>query len=1329
MANIVSFDKLERLYPITYDHSRKVFIVHTKGIECDEGMIEFHRSPEGFPFVDLRDGDGENAVMMVNTVRGNIEGFTRSDVLAAERAYRAANRMGAPSDRSFRAMVRNISNCPITSRDVSNAVQIFGPNLAGIRGKTVREKPQRVNTDRIEIPRDFHVLHCNVTLEADVFYVNEIPFLLSVSQKLKFLTVENIPNRSSNTLTVSLNRIVSLYKRAGYSVKIILLDMEFESLADHLDVPINVAAAREHVPLVEREIRSSKDKGRALLNTLPFHKFPRRIIIELVYFIILWRNASPSKSGVSNEYSPREILSGQKVDYGRDCLLDFGAYVEVHDEPSPLNGMKSRTRPCIALGPTANLQGTYKFLCLTTGKKLKKRKWTELPMPDSIIQQVDQMATKEKRGGSWSVTNRNKEEVGFHDDDEDQIGENMDTAATATIDPEIAADIPGVHLENGEHVVPAMDRRAAAAAVLRHGGISPHAPMGHGHPATLSPISDDEHSASEYADDDDSTYLTPNDDEESEDDDEDPEDDVTSESEDDEMPADDEGFEPTIDGDEDSGSADESETEYQQDAEPDAEDDTSTHDMQDQTAGVRRSSRRPPTIDRFDKDSTYMSQTSMSTSKRNLPPKNVGLLSFDDVEGTALMQMSKIEGSIHEPDTSDSFSQVVHMCLLQLSLKQGLKTFGEAGENAAMKEVRQLHDFKTFRPIHAKALSYQQRVDALSSLIFLKEKSNGDIKGRACADGRKQRDKMTKDESTSPTVRIESVFLTSVIEAKENRDVAAVDIRGAFLHTPQDPNDDTVHMVLKGELCELMVKAAPELYTEYVTVGKNGKRMLYVEMQKALYGMLKSALLFYLKLLGDLTKAGFELNPYDPCVANKMVGGKQLTVAWHVDDLKISHENPAVVDRFIEYIDGIYPGLTIQRGKELEYLGMTLDYSVKGEITFSQVPYICEMLEEFPEELGTAAITPATENLFRVDEDVSAPTLSEERSAIFHQYVAQLLFISNRSRRDIQTAVAFLTTRVKGPNDHDWTKLRRVMKYLKGTRFLKLTLSAEDLRVLKWYVDSSFAIHPDCRGHTGGMLSLGKGAVTSGSRKQKLNGRSSTEAEIIGVDDFMGPLLWTLYFMRAQGYDATSNILMQDNQSTMKLLVNGQKSSSKRTKHINVRFYFAKDVIDRGDMTVEYCPTKEMWADVLTKPLQGELFRIMRSNLQGCAVKYIDEPNKRDEQIVQKIEQKFAGVAAQKLVSVMSTGTNNKDKQVKFTGVNQTDQTTKIKSILRKESFPQARRSVLEHVHSGKRSEKCPTNSPTNTKKECRTTYLEILKGRGTGRISKAEDGRIQTKT
>ena len=175
-------------------------------------------------------------------------------------------------------------------------------------------------------------------------------------------------------------------------IELLLFEVEFECLEEFLDVPINVAAAREHVPGIEREIRTIKERGRALLNTSPFNKFPRLIIVELGYYIVLLLNASPAKSSISNEYSPREIISGQKPDYKRDCKVDFFSYCEVHNEPSPTNSMKPRTRPCIALGPNANLQGSYKFLDLDTGKNLKKRSWTELPMPDSVIVQVEAMA-------------------------------------------------------------------------------------------------------------------------------------------------------------------------------------------------------------------------------------------------------------------------------------------------------------------------------------------------------------------------------------------------------------------------------------------------------------------------------------------------------------------------------------------------------------------------------------------------------------------------------------------------------------------------------------------------------------------------------------------------------------------------------------------------------------------------------------------------------------------------------------------------------------------------------------------------------------------------
>ena len=209
--------------------------------------------------------------------------------------------------------------------------------------------------------------------------------------------------------------------------------------------------------------------------------------------------------------------------------------------------------------------------------------------------------------------------------------------------------------------------------------------------------------------------------------------------------------------------------------------------------------------------------------------------------------------------------------VLRQSLKQGLKEWGDRGKKAANDEMQQLHDMKTFTPVHAHELTKEQKRRALSSLIFLKEKSCGKIKGRSCADGRPQRETMTKEETTSPTVMNENVFITATIDAHEGRDVATVDVPGAFLHTDVDPNDETVHMVLRGVLAELMVKVDPKLYTKYVIHDKKGRMVLYVTMQKALYGMLKSALLFYKKLVGDLERADFKLNPYDPCVANKMV--------------------------------------------------------------------------------------------------------------------------------------------------------------------------------------------------------------------------------------------------------------------------------------------------------------------------------------------------------------------------------------------------------------------------------------------------------------------------
>ena len=193
------------------------------------------------------------------------------------------------------------------------------------------------------------------------------------------------------------------------------------------------------------------------------------------------------------------------------------------------------------------------------------------------------------------------------------------------------------------------------------------------------------------------------------------------------------------------------------------------------------------------------------------------------------------------------------------------------------------------------------------------------------------------------------------------------------------------------------------------------------------------------------------------------------------------------------------------------------------------------------------------------------------------------------------------------PDEDDWGKLKQVLKYLKGTLYMKLTLEADNLSILKWWIDASHNVHMDCRGHTGTVFSLGKGAALSSSNKQKLNTKSSTESELVGAHDGLGLVLWCRHFIEAQGYTVDQNILYQDNKSTMLMERNGRASSTKRTKHIHARYFFIKDKIDSGEIEVLYCPTKEMRADVNTKPLQGSPFRTMRGHLMNVPVDYDDD--------------------------------------------------------------------------------------------------------------------------
>jgi hypothetical protein len=154
------------------------------------------------------------------------------------------------------------------------------------------------------------------------------------------------------------------------------------------------------------------------------------------------------------------------------------------------------------------------------------------------------------------------------------------------------------------------------------------------------------------------------------------------------------------------------------------------------------------------------------------------------------------------------------------------------------------------------------------------------------------------------------------------------------------------------------------------------------------------------------------------------------------------------------------------------------------------------------------------------------------------------------------------------------------------------------MQVFKWMVDASFAFHPS---HTGCAASAGKVSFLSVSSEPKIDTKSSTEAELVGVDDILGRILWTKLFMADQGYE-TTHAVGKDDQSVMMLEENGQRSSSKRTRHLNIRYFFTTACIPKRQVNTTSVPTKDIIGDFFTKPLQGYLFRKLRAHVMKLPV-------------------------------------------------------------------------------------------------------------------------------
>ena len=348
------------------------------------------------------------------------------------------------------------------------------------------------------------------------------------------------------------------------------------------------------------------------------------------------------------------------------------------------------------------------------------------------------------------------------------------------------------------------------------------------------------------------------------------------------------------------------------------------------------------------------------------------------------------------------------------------------------------------------------------------------------------------------------------------------------------------------------------------------------------------------------------------CTFTKMINVKQITVRFHVDDLKVSHKDQAVLEDFLTNMRGEFgqeDELTENKGFVHEYLVIKIAYSILLKVVFTMFDYLEDVIVEADKDLKKSRLY-YLGNGSLMEVDYNSPNLPTKDAKLFHRHNARLLFVSKRARPYIQVCVAFLCTRVKAPIEQDYKKLIKVINYLKETMYLLLVVGADNSGKITWNIDASFAVHLECKSRTGACLTLRYSSILSISMKEKINTKKSTEAEHVGVDDAMTFVMWMEHFFESQVQSVNTNsplkplgldvTIEQDKISAIQLERNGWRLNSKRTKHMNVQYFYINNRLKAGDISrVIYKPTGDMKSNYLTKALQGKAFHTYRTTLMG----------------------------------------------------------------------------------------------------------------------------------
>jgi hypothetical protein len=369
IANILSLADVRKARRVTMDSADdNAFHVHKPD---GSGYTRFQEHPSGLylhdstkPVTPYTQQDGSNVVgySYLQTVAENKKQFTKRQIESADKSRQLYRMLGRPGPDRYMDIVRNnfIIKCPVTIDDVTRAQRIYGKDVAFLKGKTMASPAKDYVPEQppISLPQDILDNHSKVTLCCDIFFVLGLPFSISTSRSIHFVSCRPIANRSKGAIRACIAADLKTYEERGFTVTNIHADGEynqFKNLFPH--VHFTICSAEDHVPEVERAIRTIKETIRATIHGMPYHRLPRAMVKELVSMATRVTNMLPHNDGISDTLSPATIITGLPKPDFNTMTLEFGSYVQVYDGTS--NNTKSRTLGAIATNPTGNSSGDH----------------------------------------------------------------------------------------------------------------------------------------------------------------------------------------------------------------------------------------------------------------------------------------------------------------------------------------------------------------------------------------------------------------------------------------------------------------------------------------------------------------------------------------------------------------------------------------------------------------------------------------------------------------------------------------------------------------------------------------------------------------------------------------------------------------------------------------------------------------------------------------------------------------------------------------------------------------------------------------------------------